>query len=442
MLFGEEIDATTEDIQAVLSFQHKLLQEYLAAVYIAENIKPDTVEAFIKEVLPTWEKFEIHREVVLFVCGILSQDCVRILLNYVSKHTAEHMYKQLDNGKWFNSDISILEACQRECGLFTLNNHLTLYPSCRYFLAEVLANTQLVYIDSIAENDSLQLSPSPAKIIVYLNQVNTERYERLWQALDSMNPNNVIALALFRVTSANVFTLQNFSCLKYLSVWDYHFTMEEAEQLAESINTWGPQPQLLSCQLYGLPISISLMRALGKCNKLYTLKLTSCNLRDKVSELMTTLPSALRHLELMTCSLNGADVGHIAREIRQGKIIELQKLGLHCNPLGEDAVGSLLDTLVSTRPHSSLELGLMRTVCTDQGCYINLSEQFVREWERKLKGTKIDVKWGSLSGEVQLQVQLQGVLQFLILSTGMIGVAKLNPLDNKIIPTSKICTVQ
>ncbi len=379
----------------MLSFQHKLLQEYLAAVYIAENIKPDTAETFLNETFPTWEEIETHREVVQFACGILDNDHVYPLLNYVSKCTAKHIHNELDNGKEL-PDTSILASCQKESGISTMNQHLSLYPSCRRPLAEVLANTELVYIEGIDMNDPLELSPGPgpAKVIVKLVDVGSDSYvdrlyDRLWEALHSAH-SNLITLHLEGVSSKNL-KLQHFKQMKYLALSSHDWSESSGENLAASIEAWGAEPQLSYCRLYEVPIPGSLLTALSRCNKLMTLRLTNRNLHDKLSVLMESPPPLLRCLVLQACCLHGGDVEHIAQVIRAGRLSHLQEVNISANPVGEVAVGHLLQELINTRANTKLTLVLAGTGVDEDGEDTELSVQFEAEWKAKLTHTDWDV---------------------------------------------------
>ncbi len=56
-------------------------------------------------------------------------------------------------------------------------------------------------------------------------------------------------------------------------------------------------------------------------------------------------------------------------------------------------MGRLLETLISTRPHSKLTLSLEWTGVDEDGEWTYLSEQFKTEWKAKLTGTDINVEW-------------------------------------------------
>ncbi len=411
LLFGEDIDATTEDFHAVLSFQHKLIQEYLAAVYIAENVKLDTAGSFLTEAFPSLEQIKTHIEVVLFACGILADSDARdSLINCVAKCTAEYNYKELCDGKdiGYMGDTSILERCQKESGMpvYTMNKHLSLYPACRKPLTEVLSNTEVAYIDGIAKNDTLQLSASEAKIIVRFegrsdpdsdsdsdsDTTDDNKFDRLWEALNSINA-NVIALHLNDVQSANETKLHNFFKLEYLRIQDIFCSEEVMEDLSHSINSWSPQPQLMYCELGMVPIPESVLTALSKCTKLSTLKLSWSGVSGKLSVLMESPPPELQVLSLRLCSLQAADVDLITQAVRRNSLNKLQKLHLGDNPIGEVALGFLLEALISTRAQTNLDLLLIYTGADEDGSWTELSDQFISKWKKRFKDTAIDATW-------------------------------------------------
>ncbi len=399
LLFGEDTNATTEELPAVLSFQHKLLQEYLAAVYIAEQTKLDTSSTFLTQAFPTWETIETHKEVVPFCCGILSGIDAFPSANHVAKHLLQNVHDTLNYGKDFMDErglelrgFSILRYCQKEGCQPALNRHVSKYPKCGHSLAEVLEYTQLAYVTGIDSNDTLQLNPSPSDIIVDLGEVDSDGFDRLWHALKSINA-NVIALQLVEVRSPNVTKLHHFPQLKHLHLESYDCSEEAMDDLAESINSWGPQPQLTYCSLWKVPIPRSVMTALCKCTHLKHLDLTRCNLDGKLSVFMADPPHALRELRLNECSLHGADVDHLTQLIRDGHLTSLQKLNIYCNPVGEVAVGHLLEALISIRPHTQLKLWLDETGVDENGKPTELSEQFTTEWKTMLTDTNIKVDW-------------------------------------------------
>ncbi len=69
LLFGQDIDATNEDLPEALTFQHKLIQEYFAAIFLSKKIEDDPSHMNIA--FQTWEQTRKHREVLKFTCDML-----------------------------------------------------------------------------------------------------------------------------------------------------------------------------------------------------------------------------------------------------------------------------------------------------------------------------------------------------------------------------------
>ena len=393
LLFGEDIQATTEDLPPVLSFQHKLLQEYLAAVYIADNSKVDT--AFVTEAFLNWDKISIHREVVNFACGLLGDTDASPITNHAANILTQLLHDDINDGETprimnYSKDFALLESFQKE-GMVPTSE----YPACGYPLAEVLASTELVYITDIDEKDTLDLNPGTAEIIVKLEEVERWKYDRLWQALHTI-PAIVIALHLVEIGSPNVTKLSHFSDLKYLFISDSNISEAAMEDLSESIEAWGPEPELMYCNLDTVPISSSVLTGLCKCTNLKHLDLEFCDLHSKLSVLMDNPAQGLKHLILVECSLHGDDVGHMTQAISEGRLTHLEELSIQGNPVGEVAMGNLLETLVLAKTYTELKLEVWDTGVSKYARYTALSDQFVNEWKAKLADTHIQVtltKW-------------------------------------------------
>ncbi len=406
LLFGEDIQATTEDFPAVLSFQHKLLQEYCAAIYIAENINKDKTSTFLAQAFPTWEKIDTQREVVQFSCGILAETDASPLTNHVATFLAQTIHNEVDTSKEpsimpeFDTPRSLLVTFQRE-GMVPTSE----YPACGCALAEVLTNTKLVYITDIDENDALQLNPSRAQIVVHVKlggnrkKVDSEKFDKLWQALPSV-ATGIIALHLEKISSAFMLKLNNLTQLKYIHIEGSYFDHSKlsGEDLAESMETWGPQPQLTYCRLLRMTVPRSLIKGLSKCSHLIHLDLQCCNLHENLDVLMASPPQGLRDLILQDCSLSGTDVDYITQAILESRLTHLQEVNISRNPVGEVAVGHLLEAIISIRPHTEFKLGLYFSDVNeeseeDEEQYTKLPEQFKTKWKAKLKGTNVEMEW-------------------------------------------------
>ncbi len=415
LLFGEDVDATTTDLPEVLSFQHKLIQEYLAAVYIAENLSKGASGAFLAEAFPTWDVLETHREVVQFACGILAMNDATVLTNYVAKVLHEYMLMQIDMGRALGRSqfrlTTILPQFQKEGAVPLVNPYLTQYPACGRPLAEVMANTKLVYITDVDDNDTLQLNSNPAQIIVALAfsrlPIHSQKFDRLWKALHVV-PTNVIALSLDKVHSANRMKLACFSKLQYLEILNYYnwrdiVDKSEVTDLAFSIESWGPQAPLRYCHLSNKgelqytveskftelepsqlpiipPLPRSMVKALSRCTNLKYLCLSGYTIRDRMSILMASPPPDLYVLHLAGCNLIESDINHIMQAFKDNKLTHLEELDISDNRVGVDDLHSVVEA-ISINSHSLKKIGLVGHV-GDEFQYWMYDQ--LDEWKAKL----------------------------------------------------------
>ncbi len=408
LLFGEDIDATTTDLPEVLSFQHKLIQEYLAAVYIADTLNQGTPCSFLEETFPTWNMVENHREVIQFACGILATTDASPLTYHVGKVLSDLIHKEINEGKCLPDEslgprysppknLKLFYALLKEGGAPMVHPHLTCYPECGRPLSEVLENTKLTVITDIyGKNDPLQLNASSVHIILQLKEYGEHRpaFDRLWQALHS-TPASVTAIYLWGVKkSAQRFNMRHFSQLKHLEIEDA--SESELEELAAGIDSWGPHHSLTYCRLVEqftiMPTPKSLVTALSKCVHLKSLDLGGHDLHDKLSILMASPAPGLRELELHNCKLQADDMNHVTEAFREGRLTRLEKLDIMKNPIGEAGVSSLLQA-ISTTSHAIKYLDVEWTGVDEAGKWIDLSEQFIIEWKGKLTNIHIDIKW-------------------------------------------------
>ncbi len=411
LLFAEYIDDEPTNPPKVFSFQHKLIQEFLAAVYI-KDINADVLPAFLDEALATWKKIENHREVLHFACSMLGKDGASPLINHLGKILSKHTMIQLNEGRTIpdepmnpplTKDLPLLSSFQRASSMTSINPFITSYPECGKPLAEVLANTEVVVITDILKNDPLQLSTSPAN--VFLNELeleseleyNEEEVERLLTALGPIH-DNIVAVSLNQYTRAIFTHVRHFSGLKLLSIRDAeHYDMN---WVASCISSLGVNPPLMQIMIksFSRPdpepdinqTSQSLMAALSGCTHLRNLIIEAVNLHGNLSKLMTSPPPRLRELTLHTCDIDAEDVGHIGQAFREDKLTCLEKLNIKDNPIGESGVRSLLQA-TSTTSHALSNLDLGATGVDEEGRVTVLSEQFVNDWREKL--TNIEVKW-------------------------------------------------
>ncbi len=413
LLFGEDIDATTTDLPEVLSFQHKLLQDYLAAVYIAERAKTDA--SFLPNLFPDFRQISVYRDVVQFACGILAEtNDAHHLTDHVAKKINELAQYELDDGmELFLGDqvsrsvviyrplpFELLATFQKEGRVSSLNPYIVEYPNGRHSLAEIMSQTQTVVIIKLDNNDNLQLKPSPANVIlgpqIAVQAKDRDIFYQLITRLCSISA-NLTAFYNHQVQTCfqeipMIRKLGSFPQLKYLSFTNFGGIDAENEAFTQSIGSWGPDAQLRYCYLGGIPLPKSAIDALSKCLHLHHLALYVSDLGGKLATFMASPPPGLRNLILYTCSLKSSDVHHIVEAVKEDRFPYLREVDLQCNPIGETAVNSLLEA-IATRPHREISLKLDKTNHNENGKFCDFSETFVNKWSTNLIDTKINVVW-------------------------------------------------
>ncbi len=351
------------------------------------------------DIFPTWDKIENHREVVQFACGLLAESDASRLVNHVGWALTQYTNNQLNAGVKLS-----VTGLHDSCMLFSLldkfeeegkdpkrfHPYFCRYNTCGHSLEEVIENTELAYIEDIIGHD-FELNPSQAQII--LNFFYSENFDEAWHALKTMQA-KVVALHYRGDVIGKVTKLSNFSGLKYLHIkkCDANYYTTAVDDLAKSIHSWGHEPVLTYCHLelkeLG-PDEKSFLTALCKCTHLVYFHLEGCYLRNNLHILMDAPPPLLRYLALNDCSLDASDVDSITEATKGDRLPNLEELDISENTVGEDAVGALLETVISTRSQKQLVMKVFHTgyYLIDRGddeIISDLPEQFVSEWKTKL----------------------------------------------------------
>ncbi len=413
LLFGEDPEATTEELPEVLSFQHKLLQEYLAAVYLVDLLKQDCEAQVLNKAFPTWEKIEMHREVVNFLCGLLSDSDATPVTDHTAQALLQHTHDQLNRGEWPtvitnlfvpSPGITLLEGFQREGSVSAFNQYLTVYPASSHLLyrdrtravantlSDVLSNTHLVVITELNDTDTQLKDPisCSTEIIVNLMAVDDKMCSKLWQILQPVDKNNVLALSCFNINNEYISKLSHFSKLKHLSLSDC--SEIDIETLSESITSWGSESKLKFCRLEFMTVPESLLNALRNCTFLIRIEISDSTFDDGVGQFMSCPPPAMDTLKITNCSLGEPDIASITEAFAQKRLGNLTHLDISKNPTGQTAINSLFETLLATRPDKTLEVDI--SSITDEDEELPLSDQFINEWVLKFAITEIEIHNG------------------------------------------------
>ncbi len=371
LLFGQEVDLATEDLPEVLSFQHKLIQEYIAAICIARQIKADA--AFLNTAFPSWEKIEMHREVLRFTCGLLADHDASPVANHIASILVKHTHDQLLIGVNLltivqNESQDIIESCNIEGHQSALNTNLSVYPSCGWHLSEALKHSRLVLINGVNEHDPLQLSASSVPVILNIRKGKCSGKQReLSRLMNALTSSHINVQGIHNdIIWEDMCKISNFIQLKHISVMSVLDIIDQMQvnDLTDSINSLNSEPQLksMNCILPMISdrdeantIYVPFMKALKRCTQLKKLRLVSFgHMGDGVSALMEAPPQDLTFLAL---KCEDEDVKSIAEAVKQHKLDKLEELNIGLSELvTEAAVISLIKTVLTVRPDKQLKI--------------------------------------------------------------------------------------
>ncbi len=365
LLFGSDTDDSTDDLPEVLSFQHKLIQEMVAAYYIADCVTTD--KSILERAFPTYNVIRQHLDVLQFTCGLLAgtETGATPVVDYVSKLLVDLTLSEQNAGKRLSvkyayygephesEGFSILRSLEHEGSVYesSVNPYIAEYPQGGHRLAKVLANTRLVYISGFNGKDDAPIQTSNANIILDVSCFTIDRkdFHRLWKVLHSTRT-KLVTVDL---------DMSDYSEKDFTDNGDF------VDEVTKHIIYHGSDNSLVMCCLQLNTIPNSFLTCLSLCKQLKNIKIEHCCLKGRVNTLLDDPPPALRGLVLEAVNLDTEDVQHIAGAIHQEKLPHLQRLDISRNIVGELALECLLEAFLATRDgreHGRLQLALGASV--------------------------------------------------------------------------------
>ncbi len=236
-------------------------------------------------------------------------------------------------------------------------------------LSHVLETSNLVLITGVNENDPLQLKPSSVPVML---SIRYEEYHdkgkevsRLMAALSSARIN--LQAVQGDVLCDDMCKFHNFPRLKGIA-FGFNRTMLQAKHvkdLTESINSWGPEPQLRSL-LCSYPINVHYNEALSLFIP-FVKALTNCiNIKDLgslngtpsacIPALMGAPPPKLMSLWLISARMNDTVLESITKATKKRKLQQLEELTLNSFGTSDAALTSLVKAFIEVRPDKKLQI--------------------------------------------------------------------------------------
>ncbi len=401
LLFAEEVQYSIDESTDILTFQHRLLQEFTAAFYICQNVMKEG-QSFLDILTLDWNCIEKQKEVITFACGLLKNlDKSSFMVDHVCRCVTEYVDQRLASGEKLEfcqfakeqghemMPVNLVSRLQEEAGLPKLNNYFSMYMSQERDrpLTEVLVHSELILINWHQRryayfSDTPEIDTVPDKINgkVILN-VSNNQSDSISNALIMKLGDNVQAI-LFRnaylgytpVLPNSLRHLHLVECainheeickhlgmalkqmhhLTYLEL--YGNRMEKfGVYLAEALDHTASQSKLryLSLRHICLPVEVSsvLLSAVTRHSHLQELLLDRNQMYGCMDKLMQSPPPSLRVLSLVN-AVEKFPVGEeneavlaMSSAISDGKLPNIERLNLNLNVLRQSAIKPLLESV-------------------------------------------------------------------------------------------------
>ncbi len=381
---------TPQGIPEVMTFQHKLLMEYVAALYLSEVIKkkPD----YVKSVFPTWRDIEKHSEVFNFICGILKDAGSNHVVDHAVGCVIQHSLKQLEDGKFlsvFKDDrmFSSLDLIQQEAG--SNNTNCEVFPSLRHShsLSTVLSHAKFIVVKDLKGTTCDPTMPIAQDIVITLAGDFPKYKKKSWNSEEMAGTiktlqkcrENIRAIQLFlcenetvnAITSLmpatrlaqlhiescylspeNISSLKEMRQLIYLSLQEIDSLASHGRHLVAAIEAWEGQSSLRKLDLLGNNLAPSVCKPLlaavaTNCPKLEEIQLFRNTLTGSLDAFLQDPPPALTELWMNNTSPQTEDIESLAAALAGGKLQQLKVLDIRGNNLSETDADVLLSPQLS-----------------------------------------------------------------------------------------------
>ncbi len=374
LLFGQEDNVVAGHLPEALSFQHKLIQDYFAALFLAKKAQED--ESFLTSAFKNVYDMFIDNEVLKFTCGRLDPQDAYSVTNCIAKIVADQALEDLNMGGSIRKHfIKRLQSYHDQSSHLAISPHLCIYPSCGCPLSYALKFSKLVIIDGLNEKDPLTLEAPTASIIISLPNEKSlkdggKEVSRLMKALSSAHAN---LIGIEGVFCEEGFKLHNFSQLQSICNiyhWPRFGALQEknVRDVTDSIRAWGQEPRLriLTCELpffldkfQAISVYIPFIKALSKCIHLRILNLFGGNPNECIPALMGVPPPDLRQLSLegrVTVHRFDSVLDSITKAVRQNKLQKLEVIEISAGYTSDAAMVSLVKAFIDVRPDKQLHI--------------------------------------------------------------------------------------
>ena len=391
LLFGCD-DNNEDDDSDWVSFQHKIIHEFIAAIYIVDQVSKNF--DFLRRTFPSWTHIKTHIEVFRFCCGYACEQYQMVFVNYFTttmcdftldmmrqgwdRPTHVYTYKgdtyaerelELINHSDTQELSKNLQEILRECKYtdqcdFCSNDIFVSGVEDRQTMAHHMQSTRLLVFDE-AVSDLLSLNCFGSNVS---NDANGDMNLKQALLISELGPNkmkiisdvcdNLLDLKYLYLNRITDFSAAFAKPLKVLlqkpieSFYLIHSRLpEEVNDVVESLSNCVHLKVLNFWSTQG--ISHKILSTISNMEALTYFSLDGCDLNSEKCE---TLCSQLSHLcQLKVLELPYNDVAHhgkiLSDAVRKwGSHSKLKRLNLvKCN-MPADVTGYLLETLTQCCP--------------------------------------------------------------------------------------------
>ncbi len=406
LLITDQHMAIIDPETPVYAFQHKLIQELVAAIYICEQVSNGDIrsdKSYFYLIFESWAMVLKFQTVVRFVCYLLrASDAGASVLSTLRLHFVSLLHYYIDGGEGMRvtqenqllSDskdsteltLKLLQRFEKEASLEAFNNIINVYPDCGKSLGDCLGTSEYVLITKLPDHESeLQFEPAfiKAKVIISLRfpyekakisstKDVTTLYDLLsklegsvlavrlegdvWRKSPEVLPASLQQLSLTcslghirnEDTWADLgIAIHQLNHLTHLSL-GWNFMRQHGAYIAHALEATSEESNLkyldLGMNFFPEEVSPDIMSAIRGHRKLEHLLLFHNTLSGCVEKFMEDPPPELRELNMQCCYLLEGDLQSISNAIEEGKLKNLQIL----NIIGNNDIKKLCDQFFKT----------------------------------------------------------------------------------------------
>ena len=174
LLFGCD-DNNDDDDSDWVSFQHKIIHEFIAAIYIVDQVNknPD----FLRTTFPSWTHIKNHTEIFRFCCGYACEQYQRLFVNYFTTTMCDFTMDMMRQGWDRPTHVYTYKGdtyAEREQELINhsdtqeLNKNLEeILRECKYNGESTDFSSNDIFVSSVEDHQTMAHHMQSARLLVF-----------------------------------------------------------------------------------------------------------------------------------------------------------------------------------------------------------------------------------------------------------------------------------